>query len=104
MNKTIPKRTYQRWDGGIIYFTKDCEGCDFYREINNQSLCGWGIAFKYLVKKEKPKKCAIRNIPIKEPWIERSYKYLDSLIKGEEFKEKNQKTESISMPEMEDLF
>lgn len=90
MGKTIPRRTYQRWDGGLIYRTKDCDSCDFYREINNQNLCGWGVAFKYLVEKEKPKKCEIRNRPIQKPWIE-------------EFKEHNCGNEAISMLEIKEI-
>jgi hypothetical protein len=58
----IPKRKNQRWDGALIYFTENCgAGCEFYRKIDNKNLCGWGIAFKYLVPKEKSRKCEIRN-------------------------------------------
>ena len=88
MEKTIPKRPYQRWDGGLIYRTKDCEGCDFYRNINNQSLCGFGVAFKYLVEREKPKKCEIKNRPIETCWTHHSLEYLDNLIREDGFKNK----------------
>ena len=83
MRDSIPKRRFQRWDGGIIYFTKNCGGeCEFYRKIKDDDLCGWGIAFKYLTKREKQRKCEIKNRPAKdEIWPTHSVKYLDSLIR-----------------------
>ncbi|MFH1503715.1 MAG: hypothetical protein ABIE36_03600 [Candidatus Diapherotrites archaeon] len=108
MKKTIPKRPYQRWDGELIYKTKDCDSCDFYRMIFRNDLCGWGIAFKYLVQKEKPKKCEIRNRPIETCWTHHSLEYLDSLIREDGFKNKQireypPREEFISMPEIKEI-
>jgi len=88
MEKTIPKRHYQRWDGGLIYKTKNCNNCDFYRKINNQNLCGWGVAFKYLIEKEKPKACEIKNRPEETYMTQHSLEYLDSLVRKDGFKNK----------------
>lgn len=80
----IPERPLSDWDGGYKYKTKNCEGCEFYREINNKELCGWGVAFKYLDKSKKFRKCGIKN---KKPPKNNSIKYLDDVI--EDLKIKN---------------
>lgn len=49
--------TYSRWDGDYKYFTKDCKECPYYRIINGEDRCYWGIAWKRLVKREKLRKC-----------------------------------------------
>lgn len=50
-----------RWDGNLKYITKDCGGCQFYRELKDgeeeMKLCGWGVAYKFLVQRERPRKC-----------------------------------------------
>ncbi len=88
MENPIPKRKYQRWDGELIHLTKDCNTCDFHRNMNNHDLCGWGIAFKYLVKKEKIRRCEIRNRPIETYHTHHSLEYLDSLVGENGFKNK----------------
>jgi hypothetical protein len=75
----IPKRFYQRWEGETKLRTKDCDGCDFYRKIDGKELCGWGVAFKYLERTGKPRKCEVRNRPARE---NQSIKYLDEFIKN----------------------
>lgn len=77
MKNSIPKRKYQRWDGEVIYFTKNCNGCEFYRKMNKDNLCGWGIAFKYLTPRGKLKKCEIKNRQL-EKFAEHSVLYLDT--------------------------
>jgi len=75
----IPKRRYEQWDGGSKYLTIDCPQCDWYREIKGMKLCGWGEAFKYLVKRKSPRKCEVKNREQKS--FEPSTKYLDGIIK-----------------------
>jgi len=72
----IPKRKHQRWDGDYKLLTKDCFNCEFYREIDKKELCGWGVAFKYLCKTEKPRKCEVKNRGIGE-YVIHSVEYLD---------------------------
>ncbi len=55
----IPKRTC--WDGGYKYKTEDCETCEYYRQINEKEICGWGVAFKYLCQRKNPRKCEVKN-------------------------------------------
>ena len=74
----IPKRPYQRWDGELKYYTKDCNNCEWYRKINNEELCGWGISFKYLIRIEKPRMCEVKNRKQSQPI---SARYLDEVIK-----------------------
>lgn len=75
----IPKRFGIIWDGGYKDYTKDCHGCEWYRKIDNQELCGWGVAFKYLITIEKPRKCGIKN---REQTPYASVRYLDEVIKN----------------------
>lgn len=81
----IPKRPGSRWDGDSKYKTKNCESCSFYRKIENKKLCGWGIVFKYLIEKEKPRKCEVKNRNMTKNMFgmegEHSVKYLDKIIK-----------------------
>ncbi len=83
----IPKRHWSRWDGGRKNYTKDCDACEFYRKIEGEELCGWGVAFKYLVLPEKMRKCEVKNRDIKKDAYgfegTHSVKYLDKIIKGE---------------------
>jgi len=88
MEKLISKRKDQRWDGQLIYLTKDCKSCDFYRNIFEKDLCGWGVAFKYLVQKEKSRKCEIKNRLNERYWTHHSLEYLDSLVRKDGFKNK----------------
>ena len=50
-----------RWDGGGVYYTKDCPGCPFYRALKdgeeNIEVCGWGVAFKFLDRRERVRRC-----------------------------------------------
>jgi len=88
----IPKRHYQRWDGGANYYTKDCDQCEFYRKIEDKELCGWGKAFKYLIRNKKPKKCDLlrRELPQKQ-----SIKYLDKIIEEGNLINKNVTTHKL---------
>lgn len=73
----IPKRSWQRWDGGWKKYASNCDGCDFYRRIGDDELCGYGVAFKYLGRDGKPRKCEIRNIGIGAH--DNSIEYLDRI-------------------------
>ncbi len=79
----IPKRN--RWDGGIKNHTKNCGQCEFYRKIGGNELCGWGIAFKYLVQPKKMKECEVKNRDMKKDRDgfeeTHSIKYLDKITK-----------------------
>ncbi|MAG47873.1 hypothetical protein CL617_04665 [archaeon] len=75
----IPTRRNQTWDGSSKLYTKNCSGCDFYREINSQDLCGHGVAFKILDKIENPIACAVKDNEL-ELFKKHSVEYLDSLI------------------------
>jgi len=44
----IPKRDYQRWDGNEKLKTEDCNYCKYYRNVEQEEVCGWGKAFKIL--------------------------------------------------------
>jgi len=74
----IERRPGEDWDGSDKLFTKDCPRCEWYRKIGRQDLCGWGKAFKYLFKVEKPRKCEVRNRKF-ESW-KHSVEYLDEII------------------------
>jgi hypothetical protein len=71
----IPKRIF--WDGGNKYLTKDCETCEYYRQINGQEICGWARAFKYLKPRHNPRKCEVKDRE-KNNW--HSIIYLDKII------------------------
>ncbi len=74
----IPKRRGNKWDGTFKGYTKDCKSCEFYREIENKELCGWGVAFKYLVRPIKLRKCEVKNREFE--YYYHSVKYLDEII------------------------
>jgi hypothetical protein len=80
----IPKR-YSRYDRGIKDYTRDCNTCEFYRKIKGEELCGWGVAFKYLIQPKKMKKCEVKNRDMKKDMYgfkeTHSVKYLDEIIK-----------------------
>ena len=65
------------WDGSYKLITKDCNNCEFYRNINNKKICGWGVTFKYLVSNKKSKKCEVKN---RKQNSKHSIEYLDELI------------------------
>lgn len=73
-----------RQDGTSKLFTKDCEGCKFYREIERKDLCGWNMAFKYLVQTDSPVKCEVKNRETTESYVHSSQK-LDDVINEENF-------------------
>ena len=73
----IQKRPWSVWDGASIYRTKDCDGCIYYRNINEYEICGAGLAFKYLTEREGPRKCTI----IKRVSSTPSVSYLDEIMK-----------------------
>jgi len=75
----IPRRYWvSRWEGSYKDYTKNCDGCEWYRKIDDKELCGWGKAFKYLVRTEKRRQCQI--IDRKQEFIP-SAKYLDELVR-----------------------
>ena len=74
----IPKRFGMIWEGCYKNYTKDCLGCEWYRKIANQELCGWGVVFKYLIKPGKLRTCEVRNRKDKPKYP--SIKYLDDLV------------------------
>jgi hypothetical protein len=37
-----------RFDGGIKSFTELCLTCKFYRKINGEDRCYWGVQYKVL--------------------------------------------------------
>ncbi len=76
----IPQRPWMRWESSYKNYTKNCLQCEWYRKIDDQELCGWGVAFKYLVKSEKLRTCEIKNRKDKPNYP--SIKYLDELIKN----------------------
>ena len=92
----IPGR--YRWDGSSNHYTKNCSSCQWYRKIEDSELCGWGAAFKYLIRVENMRKCEIRNRPQPEhPSVE----YLDEIIAAlskqkTEFAEQNPSLDSFS--------
>jgi len=73
----VPKRYYCEWDGVHKYRTTDCTSCTWYRKIENSELCGWGSSFKYLVRADKSRGCAFKNMKQDK---ERSVVYLDEVI------------------------
>ncbi len=73
----IPKRDYQRWDGDEKLKTEDCDYCEYYRNVEQEEVCGWGKAFKILETPSKKRKCEIKNRKIKH---EQSIKYIDEII------------------------
>ena len=77
----LKPRFYQRWDGCSKGFTKDCESCEAYFQIKEFEVCGWGMAFKYLSRKRKRKKC---NIKDKTPINKETMEYLEEIIKNPE--------------------
>ena len=75
MSGEVPVR--ERWDGGSKYHTKDCARCGFHRKMAYDEMCGWGAAFKYLVRKEKERRCEVKDRkPVEYPSVE----YLDRMI------------------------
>ena len=64
--------------GYYKYYTKNCDGCKWYRNIEDEDLCGWGIYFKYLIKPKELRKCRLRN---KNRRGNHSVEYLDQLVK-----------------------
>ncbi len=77
---SIPKRPGLVWDGSSIFYTKDCDGCRYYRKIGNYNLCGVSMSFKYLVIRDKQKRCALINRLADLNPEQRAVKYLDEII------------------------
>jgi len=50
------------YDGNTKWYTKDCPGCRFNlpAPIKDCEACYWGVAWKYLVKRDKIRKCALQ--------------------------------------------
>lgn len=55
--KLITRRSASKWDGHSKYKTLDCESCLAYAVMDNKERCYYGVAFKDLAPREKPKKC-----------------------------------------------
>lgn len=83
-----------RWDGELIYLTKDCPNCEFYRKINEYKLCGGGRAYKFLVPREKEaRKCIVKSNVGEIRNNERSIITIDAIIS------RNTKAEKINNSE-----
>jgi len=50
-----------RWNGSYKLYTKNCSECQYYRFIEKEDRCYWGIAWKCLIKNEKQRKCSLLN-------------------------------------------
>lgn len=48
-----------RWDGKLIYTSRDCPDCPYLERIDDKDYCFWGIAYKLLVLPDKKlRKCS----------------------------------------------
>ncbi|MEK7134870.1 MAG: hypothetical protein AAB735_00460 [Patescibacteria group bacterium] len=63
MNKNLVNITSSRWDGKIKAFTELCLKCKFYREINGEDRCYWGVAYKVLDRIETLSYCQLIKKP-----------------------------------------
>ena len=63
------------YDGNSKSYTADCPGCELNLKhpINDRDACYWGVAWKYLIKTDKPRKCALK---IEESPRKRAYNEL----------------------------
>ena len=81
----IPRRYWvSRWEGYPINLTKNCESCPYHRVIEAFEVCGFGVAWKELVKSANMTSCG----KLKWPGTERtrSVKFLDKLIASQQSK------------------
>ena len=83
-------KSFSRWNGTYKNFTKNCDGCEYYRRVDvviyvdkqttlpdfeepekidtgdkeiTEDRCYWGVAWKRLVEPEKLRKCQYVNSP-----------------------------------------
>lgn len=94
-----------RYDGEVKNYTGDCEGCKFhkqtkisgYKEINkgiiNLDACGWGVAWKFLYKKEPLQKCTLLKKSKDEIPHHQSIKRLTELEMKKKYRENHSKYE-----------
>lgn len=77
----IPKRPYISHEGGYKSLTKNCrDNCEWYRNIIDKEIYGWGVAFKYLGDTEKPRKCEIKNRKLNH---QSAVEYINRYIKSQ---------------------
>jgi hypothetical protein len=55
--------TTSEWDGRSKSFTEQCGRCEFYRNINDEDRCYWGIAYKVLDRTKTLSYCQSINKP-----------------------------------------
>ena len=48
--KNLTDVAANRWDGRFKSFTSLCSGCKFYRVIDKEDRCYWGVAFRVMDK------------------------------------------------------
>jgi len=72
----IKPRPYQKWDGSYKSLKEECPGCNWYKEIKGNKLCGFGRAFKYLSPPVLNRKCEEKQRSVEKH-------SLDYLIKAE---------------------
>ena len=58
-----PEKGYSRWNGNYKQYTKNCDGCDDYYEVDGEERCYHGKAWKRLTRTEKPRKCQFAARP-----------------------------------------
>lgn len=49
------------WDGSTKSFTELCMGCEFYKRVNNEDRCYWGIAYKVMDKSKILSYCQLKS-------------------------------------------
>jgi hypothetical protein len=63
MKNNLINATSSVWDGSAKSFTKLCSECDVHREIDNESRCYWGVAYKVLDKTKILSYCQLIGRP-----------------------------------------
>ncbi|MFQ6010182.1 MAG: hypothetical protein ACE5J7_03635 [Candidatus Aenigmatarchaeota archaeon] len=54
----VEERPWSRWNGTWKQYTKDCEDCDFYKQVDGEDRCYQGKAWKRLSRNvKKLRKC-----------------------------------------------
>ena len=61
--RNLTNITSSRWDGSVKSFTELCSGCEFYRRINSEDRCYWGIAYKVMDRTKKLSYCQLIEKP-----------------------------------------
>lgn len=71
-----------RYHGTPKQFTKNCEGCEYYKEFLAKDLCVWGVAVKFLIKTDNPRKCYLINENIPDNSILFNLNELERVVKS----------------------